>query len=456
MKITTNLILRSALIVSGAAMTACSDEWLDVRRDKSLIVPTTLEDFQLLLDSPNEFVENNTPTITLNAVDDFFVTDAGWNALGVYDRTAYIWELPIDEVRNFWAPGYRQVFYANIVLEGLDDMEDSKGTPQWNALKGSALFYRSYAFFCLAQLFTRPYVMDMDGQDPGIPLRLSSDFAQVYPRGTVKEVYEQITTDLSQSVDLLPDHTAFRNRPTKQAAHALLARVYLAIGAYDEADMHAQQALAAGGTLLDYNTVDPTPARPFPVPLPEGNDEVIWFASSVSIYMRTSNTFVDTLLYASYEDTDLRKQLFFTDAIGPSARFRGTYSGGTLLFTGLTTAELYLVRAECRARKDDTDGAMRFLNALLENRWKSSTFSPFVADSPEEALTIVLAERRKELTGRNTRWTDLRRLNQDPRFAVVQRRVLNGETYILQPDDASRYCYPFPQDEINQYGYEQN
>ena len=58
-------------------------------------------------------------------------------------------------------------------------------------------------------------------------------------------------------------------------------------------------------------------------------------------------------------------------------------------------------------------------------------------------LTQILTERRKELVHRGCRWTDLRRLNMDPRFATTLTRTLLGATYTLPPND-SRYTLQIP------------
>ena len=150
-----------------------------------------------------------------------------------------------------------------------------------------------------------------------------------------------------------------------------------------------------------------------------------------------------------YAPGDLRKSIFFK-ASGSSGTFKGNYSGIVAIFGGLATDELYLVRAECAARQGQTAAAMADLNTLLAKRWKTGTFVPLSAPDAATALAIILAERRKELVGRNLRWTDLRRLNN-----VSLVRTLNGTTYTLAPG-SPRYTYPLPADEISLGGLQQN
>jgi len=70
----------------------------------------------------------------------------------------------------------------------------------------------------------------------------------------------------------------------------------------------------------------------------------------------------------------------------------------------------------------------------------------------DEALALVLMERRKETLFREVRWADLRRLNQD---SGTLRRIVGDTVYTLLPGDP-RYAYPIPAEEINIGGIEQN
>ena len=107
-------------------------------------------------------------------------------------------------------------------------------------------------------------------------------------------------------------------------------------------------------------------------------------------------------------------------------------------------------------RLGSINAAMDDLNALIIKRWKNNgTFVPFTAATANEALAKVLKERRKELIFRGLRWTDLRRLNKDPRFAITLTRNLNGVVYTLPPND-DRYTLPIPDQEIKISGIAQN
>jgi hypothetical protein len=117
--------------------------------------------------------------------------------------------------------------------------------------------------------------------------------------------------------------------------------------------------------------------------------------------------------------------------------------------------EMYLVRAEAYARAGQVGPAMADLNKLLKSRWQNGSFVPFTAGDQQAALTLILAERRKELISRGTRWTDLRRLKDDPIFSVTPKRMLSGQAYTLLPS-SPRYTLLIPASVINLSGMQQN
>jgi hypothetical protein len=162
-----------------------------------------------------------------------------------------------------------------------------------------------------------------------------------------------------------------------------------------------------------------------------------------------SYAYADSALYPLYANGDLRKSIFFkAGTVANSKMYKTSYTKVTLPFAGIATDEIYLIKAECLARKGDASGAMSALNILLKARWATNSFIPIAANSPDDALIKTLLERRKELVMRGTRWTDLKRLNKDSRFKVTIYRKVNGVSYTLAPGDL-RYTWPIPDDVIN-------
>jgi hypothetical protein len=136
---------------------------------------------------------------------------------------------------------------------------------------------------------------------------------------------------------------------------------------------------------------------------------------------------------------------------------KGSYDGvyGGALFMGIATDEIYLIRAECRARNQNKEGAMEDLNTLLSKRIKKNSFVNRNADDWQEALDLILTERRKELVFRGSRWTDIKRLNKESRYALTLKRLLNGNLYELEPGD-QRFAYLIPTIVITRSGMAQN
>ena len=116
--------------------------------------------------------------------------------------------------------------------------------------------------------------------------------------------------------------------------------------------------------------------------------------------------------------------------------------------------ELYLIAAECYARVGNSSDAMRKLDTLLVNRYKTGTYQNRNASTQAEALEIIALERQKELLLRDTRWPDIKRYNRDGANIVLSRTV-NGEMFTLPPNDP-RYAIAIPEDIIKQTGMPKN
>ncbi|MFB2118843.1 RagB/SusD family nutrient uptake outer membrane protein [Parapedobacter sp. 2B3] len=435
---------------------SCSKSWLEKKNDSGMVVPSTLKDLQSILDR-NLVMNNYYPVIGDLASDDYYLSYNIWQALSLTFREIYTWESNFLDVgsTSIWQRPYLTVFYANAALEGVEKIAPNMTNKiERSNIVGSAHFFRAFAFYTTSQIFAKHYSSATANSDLGIVLRTTTDVNVKSKRSTVQESYDKIISDLKIAVSNLPINPVYKFRPSKPAAYALLARTYLVMSDYENALLYADSCLQFYSKLMDYNSLDST--QPFPIPFL--NEEVIFQAAQAGDILANNNNYlVDTTLYELYGQNDLRKDFFFRTAeLGN--HFKGTYMGaspGINVFGGIATDEVYLIRAECFARLGNSAAAMADLNELLENRWVSGTFVPLTATTPGDALERILIERRKELLFRGLRWSDLRRLNKDPKFEKTLVRLLDQDTFTILPN-SSKYVFPIPQAVIDATGMEQN
>jgi starch-binding outer membrane protein, SusD/RagB family len=447
-----------AMIVVGIGCQKEKD-FLNAKSSNSAVIPSTVSDYQAILDY-TQVMNSNYSVLGLLGCDNYYLSGAVYNSLSGPKSTAYIWATDIwqGQPAPDWDYEYQVVSYANVCLDGLKTATLDTNGVSYDNVEGSALFYRAFAFYNIATLFCKAYDSTTAGTDLGIPLVLTSDVNAKTTRATVQQTYAQIIGDLKTAVGLLPETPANLTRPSSVAANALLAKVYLAMGDYPDAENYANQALSQDGNLLNFNSSTVSPGSYFPFPIqPASNPEIIFFAEGdgYGTVYPLGNGIIDSNLYASYNVDDLRKSVFYVVYNG-NVQFSGSYDGyGDYNFSGIATNEIYLIRAECNARLGNTGTAMSDLNALLLNRYVTGTYTPLTISNADSALTIILTERRKELPlTANVRWEDLRRLGSSP-YAVTLTRVVNGTTYTLSPNDP-RYVYPIPDNEIQLTGIQQN
>lgn len=424
---------------------ASCKKFLDTPANSSQNLINGLDECQALLNDPrvmNGFLNGGYPARIETSTDDLYVTTEQFNGLGTMDKKVYIWDPQLTTGSAFpdWDLPYRTVLTANTVLAKLTKLSSAGQQARWNGIKGSALFFRAFAFYQLAQTFSPPYDSSTAAHDLGIPLRLSDDINEKITRSTVQQTYDQILKDLRDAGSLLPrDSGWLPSRPSPAAVYALTSRVFLSARDYRSALAYADSSLHLNHMLMDYDTISRTMRFPFY----KFNPEVIFSAAYYVMGPAAggSRCHVDSNLFRSYTSNDLRKVLFFKD--GDS--FYGRYDENGAPFAGLTSSEMILTRSECYVRIHDTANAMADLNHLLKTRWAAGTFIPYTAANEDDALQKILLERRKELLFRGIRWSDLRRLNKDSATAHLLTRMVNGTLYTLYAKDA-RYTLPIPDD----------
>ena len=438
-------MLLAILSVSG-----CRD-FLDEKSDSKLATPETVADNQALLD---QYAFSNTDFSGSGEVssDDFFLSDAEFKALPYEEvKRLYTWQpdnvtIPVS-AGNSWLHTYRGVYVANAVLHNLNTY-NATGRDADN-VRGQALALRAVRYLDAAQIWCKAYNKETARTDLGLPLRTDPDMNTSSVRTSLQETYDRILHDLHEASSLLPEKQVSVSRMSKPAVTALLGRTYLFMGDYDNALKYAIQSLVMNNKLMDYNTLNPSTDYP----IKEFNAEVLfWAMTKYEQFLYGAK--IPQNIYALYDTNDLRKQVFFNKNKAGEIVFKGDYNNVNGALAGIATDEVYLIAAESHARLGNKEQAMEMLNKLLITRWKAGTFVPFSAASAQEALGMILAERRKELLHRGLRWPDLKRLNRDGANIRLTRTV-NGTTYELPPNDP-RYAIAIPEDIIKLTGMQQN
>lgn len=453
-KIKTHLIYTTLTLVI-ILFVGCK-KYLDQKPVSEVDTPDTLPELQGLLDRYNR-LNISDPGADEISSDDYYLTTADWQTQNEQHRRVYTWEkdnlFPIPS--NDWSSPYSSLYYANTVLDAIDKIEPIPSTiTSWNNIKGQAYFWRARIFFRIANIWSLAYDKSTASTDLGIPLRLTINFNAPSQRNSAQETHTQIISDLKNAVQLLDVVPKAVTRPSKPAAAGLLARVYLSMREYDSCFKYADIALRFKHTLLNYNNspeIKPSASFPFQA----FNTEVIFYAlvNTPSILLN-ARAKVDSSLYRLFNANDLRKTLFFRNNNNGTYGFKGGYDGNNGLFTGICTDELYLMRAEMYARLDNLISAADDLNNLLVTRWKQGTYQPYTFASKQEALQVILTERRKQLQMRCLRWMDIKRLNKEG-FNISLRRNISSQEFILEPN-SPRFALPIPEDIIIMTGMPQN
>lgn len=447
------------LIVMGYFLIGC-DKKLDLRPNSSLLLPETVQDLEALLE--NTSVMAGTPALAQLSADEYVIpTEANFQEIfSEVGRSTYTWDADIYKGQSLvidWTTPYAQLFYCNSVLDVLEKQQ-LPNSMELQRVKGWALFIRAYTFYNLVSTFAKAYNPSTAATDLGIPLKLTSAITVNVQRSSVKDTYAQLIADAISAAELLQDDiiATKRNRPSKVAAYAFLARVYLSMRDYENAEQYADKALALHSKLVDYNTLKIATSSSFS----NNFEETIYYSRQVIAY--SSSTYSTGALYGVnpellklYETGDLRKDIYFRlNVNGNYAVSKGINSALAYPFTGLATDELYLIKAECLARKNNVTLALDYLNKLVENRMKKGSFIKITAAGANDALDKILLERRKALVWRSLRWTDIKRLNLEGRNIILTRK-LGDKIYTLMPN-SPLYVLPIPDDEIALSGIAQN
>ncbi len=462
-----NRIKISLFMLMFLGFTACdlADEFLEERPSKSTsLVVTTADQLDALLSRYAGFYTegNRTP---IYSTDDYGLTMQLYNArpatFSMAVMTFGLWDiefLPFDGRQIFWRTEWNKIFHANMVLSYVDRVE---GTPEQKAfLKADAYLIRAYSYFQLANTYCLPFT-EANKNEPGLPSKLTTSFEENMTRQSLEKTYEQIEADLAEALKvtqpLVQNGVARHWRTNIAAANGFAARYWLHRHDYQKALTHASAALANYNILVDYNTemshgiprtitVNPGPnaevvTLQFPYTHDNQSDMTDMIGWKEFMYFRMLNHeswwYVPSqeLLNLYDHENDLRYKYHIVQNYSYDRGMTNpafSYPGYVFFFkdripSGPTTAEMLLIKAECEARLNQVGPAMTTVNQLFVKRTKPGT-PPLVAANQDQAISVILEERRRELPFSH-RWFDIRRFN--------------NNSYAADDVELSRTFYPY-------------
>jgi len=351
-------------------------------------------------------------------------------------------------VESIWVRGYSTINRTNNVLGALDKLD----TPAKKArVEGEAKFIRSLIFFDLVRLYARAWNDGTPASNDGIPLVLtptpSNGPTSQVKRNSVAEVYAQIITDLLTAEAKMPaiqGPVNFNQFATKEAASALLARVYLQQGRFAEAAAAANRAIrgftGVGGGLSP-NYADNFTANSIGLGA-NTIEDIFSIQYSVQSGLNDLNTFysatqrgdveIQDQFYNLFEATDDRINAYESGADPYVTKYEGQY-GNIKLFR---LSEMLLTRAEANFRLGPASAVGATPLADI-NRIRDRAQLPALTSV---TLPIILKERKLELAFEGFALGDLKRNRES---------TTDPATNAPLAWNSPRLVFPIPLREIN-------
>ena len=342
--------------------------------------------------------------------------DLEWNGTFLEPREFNLKQITVTNVnvRDIWLNGYEVNNQANIVLANLDKFDDED---ERNTIEGEAKFLRALTYFDLARFYGQQYESGQTNSQLAAPIVLDPvlDASSVTQptRNTVEEVYNQVIADLTSAVSLLPEsNDIFADR---YAAEALLARVYLQQGDYQNALQAANDVIQNSGHSLTpsfdgaFNNDGDSSEDIFAwqITSQDGTNDMNTFWSGSAFGGRSGNPDVainDPFLDIYDDANDERRAFFYLTSRGrATTKWQSQFAN----IPFLRLAETYLIRAEANQRLGTVTGAspLEDINTVRDRSNASSLASVNLND--------ILDERKRELAFEGHAIHDARRLKEN-------------------------------------------
>lgn len=436
-----------AILISILCLTqvSCKKDFLNIVPQGNLVA-VTVKDYDLIMNDPglsHYSVGGGWQGPALMG-DEVAAEAAYFNTSLPFIQVAFRWEdqltqpEDVDRASRSWL---EQLYVLNKVINEVMDATNGS-MQQKKALVAEARANRAWIYFQLINFYGKPYVAATAATDLGFPIITKADITvRDFDRSTVQAVYDFIIKDFTESIADLPINNVNGLRFNKAAAEGLLGKVYLYMGKNAE-------ARALFDIAFEHNA-----ARPVPAVLYDYNrefdtggkfDPINWDGPSNSPgrnYLDFTESLVSKDFYNGmdigtgygndafvldpkseqlFKKSDLRLKFYAPEfpfqEPNPSGRLR-KYGVRYSRF-GLQLAELYLLRAEAKARLNDIPGAKADVEELRRHRMPSSDVEIPTENTTDIASMVkyIFEERVREYAMEGYRWFDMRRESVDPIF----------------------------------------
>jgi starch-binding outer membrane protein, SusD/RagB family len=443
---------------------ACNEDFLDVSPEQGLDLSNSVRDLKTLRSAVNglysNLQDNDLYGRSLLLVPELMTDNAfisRRNANRYLPQNEYR-VIPTDAFnRNTWTDAYEVVANANGIIRNFPKatiLESEK--PEANHRLGEAYAMKALTYFALVRYYAQPFNFSAGAGHPGIAIISPEENERVVSpsRATVGEVYNQIVRELETAMPLLT--LTESGRFTKEAGQALLAKVYLYMEKWADAEKTATAIIDSKKfKLLDTTNFVKSWDSDFGAEsiLEIVNTDVDNAGFDAISYFYAQGGYGDGLatedLYNAYSATDVRRQLIQkgvrpgTGGENPAYIVKkypsqSSASGDNIRLFRL--ADIYLIRAEARAEQGAAATALEDLNRVAQR--VDSRLKPYTGLSGVDLVDAILKERRKELAFEGERLYDLTRKKKS--FTKIR---TDAKQEIAYPSDKT--IGPIPQAELD-------
>lgn len=318
------------------------------------------------------------------------------------------------EVREMWRSVYIAINRANNVIQYAANVNDPAFNKENAVAEAKAL--RAYHYFNLLVLFGGSETGYNKTGGLGVPLRLSPTLsaADATPvrRSNEAEVWTQILKDLDEALAAISANNG-AGRLNKNAVTALRARMRLFRGEWAQAETDAttligvtSYALVPGATYANIWANKNTSEAIWELQFDANNTNSIAFFYYPTSRGGRNEISATAGLRDAHEAGDVRKAVNYAD--NPAAKtLKYTRVAGDDNVTLIRLAEMYLIRAEARARQNKLTEALADVNVIR----KRAGLADATATTEQALIDVIEKERRLEFAHEGHRWFDLRRYN---------------------------------------------